>query len=385
MNTKEKAQKEKANTEGQDAVIETGDITKIQVNIQKNLEYIMKTNRIEKRKDLAVKLGVTAPQLTRIMNGEQLPTLNPFLLMLKKHSKEFGCTVDEFLFTDLEEEAAREREKNGAMVDLPIASYMKFAGLFQGYYYDTSSFKGRERSKDQDALKSGLIYIYNEPGAKDEKKQYVTAVLNMKKEDADRHYKEALRANRLKGTDIKSYITALGGSSHVYYGEMEHSLMHMYISLRYEGLKDKVQMIFHRPSSSSEQYIGGLGAMISVSKGPGAAPCVQCIGISETSLDASAEEIASQLLMQYPNIKTYESEDELAGMLIQLYHDEEGKSSRLSDEQKKILVRSHMDKIVNETVERNLFRTVVVSAVDDNEFYHYLKRIRKNMRQEGWS
>ena len=37
---------------------------------------------------------------------------------------------------------------------------------------------------------------------------------------------------------------------------------------------------------------------------------------------------------------------------------------------------------MNDTVEKNLFRTVVVSQVDDDEFYHYIKRIKARMNEE---
>ncbi len=41
-----------------------------------------------------------------------------------------------------------------------------------------------------------------------------------------------------------------------------------------------------------------------------------------------------------------------------------------------------MDKIVNDTVEKNLFRSVTVSETDDDLFYHYIKRVKANMRAE---
>ena len=123
-------------------------------------------------------------------------------------------------------------------------------------------------------------------------------------------------------------------------------------------------------------------ALCGVSSTP-LSPCLQYIALADVSLKASEEEIASHLLMHYGNIKTYDAVDELVNMLIQLYQDEDGKGSRLTEGQKKTLVQNHIDKIVNETVERNLFRTVVVSEVDDDDFYHYIKRVKENMRREA--
>lgn len=371
LGTKEKVQSQNPGSEIGEVPISIDEANGIRDNISKNLDFLKKRLGIVEDKVLASKLGITPSQYSRIKKKELFPSVDPFLIQLHKNPQEFHCTVDEFLFTDLS-----EREE-AYPVNLPTATYMKFAGLFQTYYFDTTYFKGRELADDADALRSGLVYIYRDPGVKEEKKYHVLAVLNMGKDRADKAYKEIKRSQRMHGIDMKRSIMDLGGTSHVYKGELELSEKHIFISLRYENLRDKVQMIFHRPSSSSEQYIGGLGMAISVSKGNSASPCVQSIALSEQSLDVSPEELASHLLLHYPNIKTYEPSEDLSDMLIQLYRDEREGGLSLTDEQKKMLVQSHMDKIVNETVERNLFRTEVISTLDDDDFYHYLKRARR--------
>lgn len=347
--------------------------TEIQKNVINNLNYIIQKFEVKTQREMADNLGVGPAQLTRVMHGDQTPSVYPFLTKIKEL---YNYSIDEFLFTNIRE---MEEKKNGVEEDLPVASYMKFVGLYQTYYFDTSSFKGRERSDDAKALKSGLLLVRKDPGS--ENKYQVVAVFNMKKEYADTCYEMAMQRSGGRGFEnIWQYMISLGGSNHVYYGEMELSSKFVYISLRFENTKDRVQMIFHRPVSNSNKYIGGLGTIVSVSKGRNTAPCVQYIALSEVSLNVSEEEIAAHLLMHYPNLKTYDATDELVEMLVKLYQDKDGEKTRLTDEQKKTLVRNHIDKIVNETVERNLFRTVVVSAVDDDDFYHYIKRVKRNMR-----
>lgn len=306
-----------------------------------------------------------------------MPNLNPFLITLHKNRSEFHCTIDDFLFTDLSE------KEDPYPTDLPTAIYMKYEGLYQAYYFDTSAYKGQEFTEDADALKSGLMYIYHD-GEEGEVKTYnVIAVLNMRKEDTDERYAEIMR-RQWRGADIKSYIADLGGSTHVYKGKLELSEKHVFISLRYESLRDKAQMIFHRPSGNSDEYIGGLGMLISVSKGNSASPCVQCIALSKGSLDVSSEELASHLLMDYPNIQAGEEIEKLADMMNQLYRNGNNPDLPLSDVHKKMIVQSEIDKIVNDVVTRNLFRMEMVTGEDDNKFYHYLKRARKaSMRREG--
>ncbi len=360
------------------------DEEQVQKNVVSNLNYLMVKNKPSgkhqkasmSQKDLADLLGIGAPQLTRILHGEQTPTIFPLLANVKSV---FGYSIDEFLYTDIE---MVERMREGTHDDLPVASYMKFLGLYQLYYFDTASFKGRERSSNEKAIKSGVMFV--EKDAKTDKYR-VMAIFNMTKDRADDFYRNVLKGGTGNPAVCREKMIAASGANHIYFGELDLSSKHVYINLRFEDARDRVQMIFHRPESNSNQYIGGLGAMVSVSKGRNAAPCVQYIALANESLNVAAEELAVHLLMHYPNIKTYDAIDDLVDFTTDLYSNRSGTAdrlSRLSEEQKKSLVRNYLDKIVNDTVEKNLFRTVIVSPVDDDEFYHYIKRVKENNHVE---
>lgn len=359
----------------------TIDETEVQKNIVKNLQYFMvkfktKDQVSMPQKDLADFLGIGAPQLSRILQGNQTPGIFP---CLERVRSVFGYSIDEFLYTDIE---MMDRIRHGDTENLPVASYMKFSGVYQLYYFDTSSFKGRERNTNGNAIKSGIMHV-----EKDCKtgKHNVIAVFNMNKDRADEFYRNELHNGRRNMEDCKKRIISMNnGSYHVYYGELDLSSKHVFINVRFENTRDRVQMIFHRPDSNSDKYIGGIGTMVSVSKGRNSAPCLQYIALANESLDVSEEELASHMLMHYPNIKTYETIDDLVDFTVNLYSqdpNEPNQLKRLSDEQKKSLVRNYVDKVVNDTVEKNLFRTVVVSPADDDEFYHYIKRVKMYMNE----
>lgn len=360
---------------------ETGvDEMKIRDNTINNLKYLMfkyktKDQAAMPQQDLAVLLGIGAPQLSKILKGNQILSIFPCLERVRSI---FGYSIDEFLYTDIEkmEKIFGENKEN-----LPVASYMKFSGVYQLYYFDTSSFKGREHNTNGNALKSGIMYIEEE---RNTGKYKVIAIFNMNKDRADEFYRDTLHNGWKNMRTAQEDMISMSGY-HVYHGELELSSKHVFINVRFENTRDRVQMIFHRPDSSSDKYIGGLGTMVSVSKGRSSAPCLQYIALADTSLEVSAEELASHMLMHYPSIKTYETIDDLVDFVVNLYSQDPEMASqlrRLSDEQKKTLVRNYIDKIVNDTVEKNLFRTVVVSQVDDDEFYHYIKRIKARMNGE---
>ena len=340
-------------------------------NIVKNLKYLMFKYRTKDQvsmpqKDMADLLGIGAPQLTKILQGNQTPTVFPCLDHVKRV---FGYSIDEFLYTDIE---MTESLIEGADDNLPVASYMKYLGLYQVYYYDTSSFKEKELCENDAGIKSGIMYV--ERDTKTDKHR-VYAIFNMTKERADDYYRNILKLGKGNLAACRDKIISMSRSQHVYFGDLDLSERHVYINLRFENAKDRVQMIFHRPDSNSNQFIGGLGAMVSVSKGRNASPCVGCIAIANGSLDVSAEEIASHLLMHHPDLETHKDLDEVIDFTIDLYSPD---FSRLSNNHKKDLVEKDIDRIINETIEQNLFRTVIVSPEDDDKFYHYLKRVLSN-------
>ena len=326
-----------------------------------NVEYI-KTAFNLNQNELANYIGCASSMLTRLKAAENNPSLFPLLYKL---SRLFDFTIDELLFTDLMASGNAKENQD----DLPEARRLNLKGLYQIYYYDTSAFKGREYKETADALKSGLLLCCSD--LRNRNHIRCAAIFNMKKEEADALYKETKLQS---GEDNRwNYLTSRMGRQ-IYYGEMENSEKNIYISLRYKGNWDRVQMIFHYPQTNSSQYIGGLGNMVSVSKGRMSSPCVQYVALSLSSLNVASEEIGMHLLMHYPNFKTYEGTEDVADMVIKLYQKDTGDD--IGEADKRQLLRIHIDEIVNATVEKNLFRSVIVSDRDDDDFYHYLKRVR---------
>lgn len=342
------------------------DVRDVQKNVTRNLKYLQKINDIKTQKELAEKMDISPSALTKIMSEAQIPGPH-FLIQIKKN---FQCSIDDFMFTDMEETV---NQKSEVREILSSEKSDKFLGVYQMYYFDTSAYKGRERNGDAKALKSGVLIVHKD--AKREECFQAIALFNLKKDEADDCYKKCDQMLENSGfSQMKHYLKNYDAEHYLYEGTMEFSAKYVYLSMEF-GNKDKMLTILYNPDgSNTKNYIGGLGAMVSVSKGRNASPCVQYLGISKYSLLCSREEIAAHLLMHYPNVKTYDSIDNLMAMITKFYDSEEDRDYLNSDE-KKIMIRYHIDKVINETIERNLFRTVIVSGQDDDDFYHFIKRV----------
>ncbi|OUP21425.1 hypothetical protein B5F29_02785 [Lachnoclostridium sp. An196] len=347
---------------------------KVLEHVVKNLNYFRSKYQIGAQKDLAEILEISPSQLTKILKKEQMPPLYPLLVNI---TKRFHYSIDEFLFTDIR---TAEIFQTGDEEDLPAASYMKFQGAYQVYYFNTSSFREKERRFHGNSLKSGVLYMEKDCRGSGHK---IYGILDLSKDSADRYIRDAVRNGRSPESSVLDKIKNATRMSRTYFGGLDLSSKHIYMDLRSDGVKDAIHMIFHRPESNSGRYIGGLGTMISVSRGAGAAPSVQYVAIVKDSLDVSEEELASYLLMRGPGIVDEESVGELAAFVEKLYSPGAAEFlAALSGEQKKAIVKSNFNMILRETLERNLSRDLKVSLEDDEEFYHYIKRTISGMRAE---
>lgn len=339
-----------------------------QQNLKHNLEFLMRKHNISTHKQMALDLGISEATLSKIMKEGSIPTIYPFFDRIRIN---YSLTIDEMLFSDLQQKDYDAMQQLDAVPEKTLARYM---GLFQIYYFDTTSFKGRERGEHGKSLRSGIVFITRNPEAREIHKAY--AIFDMKKEAADDLYVVLANSYEKNGFDgaIK-WLNDMNEEMHVYRGNVEVTVHQVYMSFRF-GTRDRAFMIFHHVEGTSSQYLGGLGCLLSTSKGRYPRPCMQYVALTRNSLPTAKEEIAHHLVTSYPVIKSYEYLDELVAFIKDLYSIDNGhNASRLSEEEKEMMVRFHIDKIINEMVEKNIGRTAVISLEDDDDFYHYIKAV----------
>lgn len=337
----------------------------------KNIRYIMHQKDIKTQKDLANKLNVSQATMATIMKEDQTPTVFPFLVNLSNIS---GYTIEELIGQDIEASEQTIVDGDSAVDDI---QWQKFIGIYQLYYYDTGSFKGRENKSSKDALNFGILVIYKDHARGG---YYCIAQFGLNRSEMNERFSNCNnRFNRNGAMDnVLDYLRTFR-FSHMYKGNIELSNEHVYLSVAL-GDKDHAHIILHRPNSASNRYIGGLGCMVSASKGRSSSPCMQILGISRFDLDVSEEELARRLLLGYPSIKAGDKIGELMKLMHSLMHQKEqqvplwqGDEVELSDVHKEHIIRAEITRIITDVVENNLFRVMKISEVDDDDWYHYVK------------
>lgn len=345
--------------------------------LPKNLMYIIK-NKYQSQKDFAEKMEIAPATLVKILKSGQIPGIYPFFYNLEKETQ---YTLSEILSTDI-----TVSDENIFAADVSREQADKLCGLYCFYYYDTAAFKGRDNKEAKEALNSGLLLIYRN---RDSKEYVCIAQFGMKVKEMREKFLNCGGGKVSIATSLDNIVAKMKSYSsvHLYQGTVKITSGHVYLTLDY-GDKDHAFVVLHRPDGTGKYYIGGLGAMVSTSKGRTSFPCMQMLGVSRFNMDISEEEIARKLLLGYPSIKPGDKCEPLLKLVKQLYqkHSEYENVSKnfeteLSDVYRESLIQGEVTRLINSIVESNVFRTIKISYIDDDEWYHFVKKF--NPRNRG--
>lgn len=345
---------------------------------QKNLMTLMEENGLSTR-DLAEKLDCSDKTIVSYMNQTSPKVADPkFLGRLKKA---FDISLDDFLFREMSSiELFRENRRDRMRTT--------YAGLYMLYYLSTEPFKGSDDKEAPEALRYGIIYIYDNEYHKSDTNLKCEAGLGISdKEEAERLFRKCQRIIRREenegeekkeGRKTEDRISALldeHSERNHYYGQLRIDQDHYYLNLMH--IMEHVLMIGYSINSNVHEYIGGLVTVNSISRGREKAPVMQLAGLSRYFLDCNEEELDNALHMHYRIELEEEVADRILDFITSLDDDSlRPKEHMLNAEQKKALVTAEIEYEVRKIIEKKVYRHFKMTSRDDDLFYHYLKTRR---------
>ena len=335
--------------------------------ISTNLRTLIRENGLTQRK-LAEQLGIAPATMNDYCSGRRAPQAT-FLVELRKL---YGINIDDFLTTTTHTTVSSQRSQ--AAQDSASQSlrevYGKYCGPYYTYYMDTSKFKGRDTLSPAMALMYGILYIYEDPASVGGIRYSCAAVLGIQaREEADRMMK--VFRSSASPEEVLNEIENTH-SSRAYYGSFELSQEHAFLNLRHAGT-DRALAILHRVDSNKDQYVGGIATINSVSKGRERMPVIQFFGTSRHRITMSAEDIQHALLLNYPSVIVDAEIDEILRVIRTLYIENDDARNAFSQDQKRAVVRSVLERAVRRNLSRNAFRYAKISEEDDDTWYHAIK------------
>ena len=318
--------------------------------VSNNLKKMLDLHSIT-QKDLA-DLTQTAPAtINSYINGKSLPSPE-FLLALKNL---YGISLDDFLTKSINpEDYLTPTEVATSAADLKeqrIAE--KYLGTYYTYYFDTSHYKGRDANPADEALRYGVLHIYEEKGPADMKSYSCIAILGIETSREADLIKKQIESFE-DSEDIVDFI-GTNYSTAMYHGSFDMGEKFVYLNMEH-GVRDKALAIFYKIDSNKKLFRGGLGTINSVSKGREPMPTIQFLGISRDKV-----------------FKVTNEADELISLIKRFYIDDRSSNSELTELQKVVTVRANMERYITNSLKRNHFRYQKTSNRDDDEWYHLLK------------
>lgn len=337
--------------------------------IAANLRILIREMGITQKR-LAQQLGVATATMNDYCSGRRAPQATFFVELRKL----YGIDINEFLTSTIHFPASARQTSSDSLTDSLTESlrrvYGKYCGFYYVYYLDTSRFKGRDTLSTAMSLLRGILYIYEEPSSVGGLRCSCAAVLGIPTQEEADSLMQEFRASDAPVSVLEKMESSY--SRMAYYGNFEIGQEHAFLNLRHAGT-DRALAILHRIESNKDNYLGGIAAINSISKGRERMPVLQFFGISRYRLCISPEDIQNALLLSYPIVDVREEVEEVLRIHRVLFIDNDDARSTFTPDQKKAVIQSTVERAVRRNLISNAFRYAKISKEDDDIWYHLIK------------
>ena len=349
-----------------------------------NLEYFLKSRNMSQAA-LCEELLKGTPQTTQITSYKKEGRDIPFRTIVRL-ALACGCTPEMLCGQILDRQAPREYGQTGPD-PRPLEEYRKYVGTYYMAYFSTDARLGGNRRTTARALAQGMLSIYLDDAVEGVPTLKAAAFTCCGPEDVEFLTGATARMEaRGGGRAIRSCYEELAGrpdhspepisrEKYFYEGRVILTERIAMVTLGQPRGSDVVQIELHNRAANSSQgscYKGGLGTMMSTSRGQEHMPCIQAVLLSRRSFEnRTREELAELLFLEPPRVDLHHETQAIVTYMKALFPDEETENplSRLSDSDKAYMLESYIEKKLTEVIKRNVLGYYKVSTEMDDRIY----------------
>ena len=343
------------------------------------------------RAQFAQKMNIAASTVTNYLTptDTRIPPVS-FLMnvCLLPEVKALGLdiTINDLVSADFEPSVSEAEEATAGH-----AVHEDFLGNYYCYYYDQSKAVGLRETETARDLRFGVITLFGEPDTLTGKIDYEAYAMFYKASERENAVALKNDVDRLLGTEtisaaernaaVKSRYRKESG---FYSGGVKFTNTHVFIGLTGNSYRDCAMMTFDTPSKKDGiSYIGGIGAVSSVTHGSERMPVAQKIIISQVKLRCPDEVIASHLNMNSNAIDMGDQASLLAELCSKLFHPQT-KANYLDDSDRTAIIKARLNGMVCDYIQNAVFSVGTVSREEDKKVYSLIQSCVGHRQGGAW-
>lgn len=366
------------------------DEEKLKEIVSANLGKLLELSKLTKTQ-FAQKMNIAASTVTNYLTSSdtRIPPVS-FLMnvCLLPEIKELGLdiTINDLVSGDFD---PMVRDKEIVSGHKPM--HHDFLGNYYCYYFDQSkevSLRETETARD---LRFGVITLFDEPDTLTGKIGYEAYAMFYKaseREEAVALKNEVDRIFNSEGLSLAERNTAVRSryrrESGFYTGGVKFSSTHAFVGITGNSFRDCAMMTFYTPSKKEGvSYIGGIGAVSSVTHGSERMPVAQKIIISQAKLRCPDEVIAEHLNMTSQRIDLNDQATMLAELCSKIFHPQT-KAGYLDDSDRTAIIKERLNQLVSDYIHNCVFTVSAVSKDEDKKIYSLIRHSLDNRQEDVW-
>ena len=349
----------------------------------RNVEYLLRKHGISQAEMCSKYLGNTPqpPQMTAYKKeGRDIP-----YRVIVRIGTAFGYTPEQ-LSGQLLELSEGGGQAGGGVSPRPYDEHMKYKGTYRMAYFNTDAALGDNRRTAARDLATGLLTVYPGDTVDGVPTLHVLAFSSCseaEQEDLLPKIDSAMAQRNNRGI-LTCYMKAAasdgnGGEAsrmkYLYEGELRLTERSAEITMHQVRGSDVVHICLHNKaanSSDGHDYVGGMGTMMSISRGEEHAPCIEAVILSRKGFANTArEELAAALFLEPPTVKMEKETADIITYTRALFPSEDSDNplAHLSNADKEYMLNAFIEKKIIEVIKRNFLRYYKVSSHMDSVVY----------------
>lgn len=362
--------------------IKTGNLVDentLRETIRENINRVIKITGLN-RATFAAKTGIAPPTLTGYLNPKESKIAPVTFLMnvcMMEEVRQMGLeiTVNDLLSSDFDPVVNTDR------IALRSSDHNDFLGVYDCYFFDQSKPANEAGIIRTRELRRGVLALFDDFNKLTGEASYEACAVFFKPEERDKtaEFRNEVRTCFMRDPEnasernarIRAAFRARSGN---YAGSVTFSENHVFIRLNCKVFRDSALMVFYTPPKRMDHsYIGGLGAVCSVTRGSSHMPAAQKIIISKPRLDCSDEVIAHHLSMSSEPVELGSQAKLVTEISAKLF----GSGSQfgfLDDSDKSAIITERLNQLVRDYIRNSVFSVGSVSQEEDSTVYRLIKK-----------